>query len=148
MKTCALFDRYRDGELNQLEKESFQSHLDACAGCRLKMSLLNNLAAVIKSEPVAMKDLSGQIARRAFQQNRTWDAVLLGWLRPGPAFVALSLVCLLFSTLWFVPNVRHANAFSEYEKLLDEANAVNIDSSISQIQRDTELVTWLEQEAR
>jgi len=148
MKTCTLFDRYRDGELNRVDTESFHSHLVACADCRLKISLLDNLAAVIKNDPFVMTDLSGQIAKKAFQQNKTWDAILLGWLRPGPAFVALSLVCLLFSTLWFVPNVRPTNAFSEYEKLLDEANAVNMDSSISQIQSDAELFTWLEQEAR
>jgi len=58
------------------------------------------------------------------------------------------LVGLLFSTLWIIPNYQPTNAFSEYEKLLGEANAVNIDSSISQIQSEAELVVWLEQEAK
>jgi hypothetical protein len=149
MKTCTLFDKYRDGELSQAEEKTFQAHLAECADCQGKMFFLDNLAAVLKNDPIVMRDLSGQIAEKAFSLNKTWDAVLLSWLRPGPAFVALSLVCLLFSTLWILPSYQPStNAFSEYERLMSEANAENMDSIISQIQSDAELVVWLEQEVR
>lgn len=149
MRTCTLFDKYRDGELSRVEEREFEAHLAGCADCRAKMSLLDNLAFVLKQDPAAMPaDLSGKIARKAFQQDKTWDALVIGWLRPGPAFAALALVCIIFSTLWLVPNYKPANAFSEYEKLMTELNVENLDSSLSQIQRDAELVTWLEQEAK
>ena len=148
MKICTLFDKYRDGELGRAERENFHAHLEGCPNCQGKLVLLNNLALVLKKDPVVMTDLSGQIAKKAFRQNRTWDTVLIGWLRPGPAFAALSLLCLLFSTLWIVPNYKPTNAFSEYERLMDEASAVNMDSSISLIQSDAELVVWMEQEAK
>jgi len=113
------------------------------------MALLDNLALILKQDPAVLPaDLSVRIAKKAFQRNETWDAIVLSWLRPGPAFAALLLVGLLFSTLWIIPNYQPTNAFSEYEKLLGEANAVNIDSSISQIQSEAELVVWLEQEAK
>lgn len=148
MKICNLFDKYRDGELSRAEEREFHTHLGECANCRVKMSLLNNLALVLKQDPAIMPvDLSGQIAKKAFQQDKTWDAIVLGWLRPGPAFAALSLICILFSTFWIVPIYQPTNAFSEYEKLMDEANAVNLDTGISQIQSDAELAVWLEQEA-
>ena len=93
-------------------------------------------------------DLSAQIAEKAFRQNKTWDALVIGWLRPGPAFAALALIFVLFSALWLVPNYQPTNAFSEYELLLDEANSVNMDSSISQVERDIELFVLLEQEVK
>jgi hypothetical protein len=148
MKTCALFDKYRDGELSGVEEKVFHSHLAECEHCRGKIALLNNLALILKKDPVNMTDLSAQIVKRAFQQDKTWDTILLGWLRPGPAFAALSLLCLLFSTLWIVPNYKPTNVFSEYERLMGEANSVNMDASISQIQRDAELVVWMKQEAK
>jgi hypothetical protein len=148
MKICTLFDKYRDGEISGVEKEKFEAHLAECSDCRAKMSLLNNLAYILRQDPAVMtSDLSGQIARKAFQQNKTWDALVIGWLKPGPAFAALALACVLFSALWFMPNYQPANAFSEYEMLLDEASAITLDSSIQQIQSDTELILLLEQEA-
>ena len=149
MNICTLFDKYRDGELSRPEVREFKSHLAGCSDCRAKMALLDNLAFILKQDPAAMPvDLSGQIAKKAFQQNRTWDEIVIGWLRPGPAFAALALVCILFSTLWIVPNYQPVNAYLEYEMLMEEATAVNMDSSISQIQIDTELVLWLDQEAK
>ncbi len=149
MNICNLFDKYRDGELSQAEEKTFRTHLAECSDCQAKMIFLDNLATVLKNDPIAMRDLSGQIAEKAFGLNRTWDDVLLSWLRPGPAFAALSLVCLLFSTLWILPNYQPStSAFSEYERLMDEASALDMDSSISQIESDTELIVWLEQEAR
>jgi hypothetical protein len=147
MRVCNQFDKYRDGELSRIEGREFENHLAECADCRAKMSLLNNLTFILKQDPAIMPvDLSGQIAAKAFRQNKTWDALVVGWLRPGPAFAALALVCVLFSALWLVPNYKPTNAFSEYEILLEEANSINLDSSIQQIQSDTELISLLERE--
>ena len=113
------------------------------------MLLLDNLAFVLKQDPVMMpRDLSRQIAKKAFRQNKSWDALVIGWLRPGPAFAALALACALFSALWLVPNYQPTSAYSEYEKLLDEANSMNLDSSISQVKRDIELIVQLEHEVK
>ena len=147
MRLCDLFDKYRDGELDRVEKEDFEAHLAECADCRAKMSLLDNLAFILKQDPAIMPvDLSRQIAGKAFHQKKTWDALVIGWLRPGPAFAALALVCVLFSALWIVPNYQPTSAHSEYEKLMDEASAITLNTDITQIQSDTELIIWLEQE--
>ena len=149
MKTCNLFDKFRDGELSQTERREFEAHLAECADCGAKMSLLNNIAVILKRDPAVLTvDLSGRIARNAFHPNKTWDSLVIGWLRLGPAFVALSLIALLFTALWLVPGYQPINAYSEYEMLMDEANATNLNASISQIQSDTELILWLEQEAK
>ena len=149
MKTCTLFDKYRDGEISGIAKGEFEAHLAECADCRMKMFLLNNLAFVLKQDSAVMPlDLSGRIAKKAFQQNKNWDALVVGWLRPGPAFAALALVCVLFSALWLMPNYQPANASSEYQMLLNEANAITLDSSIQQVQSDTEFMLLLEREVR
>jgi len=148
MKICTLFDKYRDGEISGVEKREFEAHLALCSDCRAKISLLNNLAYILRQDPAVMPlDLSGQIARKAFQQNKTWDALVIGWLKPGPAFAALALVCVLFSALWLMPNYQPTSAFSEYEMLLEDASAISLDSGIAQIQSDTELILLLEQKA-
>ena len=93
-------------------------------------------------------DLSGKIAEKAFRQNKTWDALVIGWLRPGPAFAALALVCVLFSALWLVPNYQPTSAYSEYEKLMDKAETINLDTDSLQIQNYTELILLMEQEVK
>ena len=104
MRLCDLFDKYRDGEISRIEGRDFEAHLAECAECRAKISLLDNLAFILRQDPVVMPvDLSGQIAEKAFHQNKSWDALVIGWLRPGPAFAALALACVLFSALWFSP---------------------------------------------
>lgn len=146
MRLCDLFDKYRDRELDRVEKEDFEAHLAECADCRAKMSLLDNLAFILKQDPAIMPvDLSRQIAGKAFHQKKTWDALVIGWLRPGPAFAALALVCALFSALWIVPNYQPTSAYSEYERLMDEAAAISLDNSILQIQKDTDLFSLMEQ---
>jgi hypothetical protein len=90
-------------------------------------------------------DLSLRIAQRAFQRSKSWDALVIGWLRPIPALAILALVFLLSSYLWMVPDASR-NAYSEYEAWMDEVDRVNLDTRISQLQSDSELVVWLEQE--
>ena len=145
MRTCNLFDKYRDGELDAVARSEFESHLAACQDCRTKMSLLNNLVQILKQEEIRPPDLAAQIARRAFQPNNSWDALVISWLRPGPALAALTLVLALFSFLWLMPGSQRVDTFSEYEALMDETDSV-IAPAVSQVSNDSELVLWLEQE--
>ena len=145
MKTCKLFDKYRDKELDDTERSRFEAHLAACDECRTKMARLNNLVSVLNRDRIRQIDLSEQIARKAFEEGRSWDILVVSWLRPGPAFAALALMFVLFSFLWLAPNFRGVNSYSEYEKLMDEADAVNIESSIADIRNDSDLVIWLQQ---
>jgi len=48
--------------------------------------------------------------------------------------------------LWLVPGTQPADSYSEYETLMDEADAINVGPSVSQVHTDSELVVWLEQE--
>ena len=145
MGTCDLFDKYRDGEVNAAERKQYELHLAACTDCRAKATFINNLSYVLRQQPAQVRtDLSVQIARRAFQQNKSWDSLVIGWLRPASALAVLALVFLLSSIVWFVRDYSSLNAFSEYETLMKEADAVNLDSTVSQIHSDSELVLWLE----
>jgi predicted anti-sigma-YlaC factor YlaD len=146
MKTCKLFDKYRDRELDGAERSRFEAHLAACSDCRTKMVRLNNLVYVLNQDRVPQIDRSEQIARKAFEEGRSWDFLVVSWLRPGPAFATLALILILFSFLWLAPTFRQANGDSEYEKLMDEADAVSIGSSISEEHTDSDLVIWLQQE--
>jgi hypothetical protein len=146
MKTCELFDKYRDKELDGVERSRFEAHLAACDECRTKMTRLNNLVYVLNRDRIPEIDSSEQIARKAFEEGRSWDILVVSWLRPGPAFATLALIFVLFSFLWLAPNFRKVNSYSEYEKLMDEADAINIGSNISEVHSDSDLVIWLQQE--
>jgi len=146
MKTCELFDKYRDRELDGGERSRFEAHLAVCDDCRTKIARLNNLVYVLNWDRIPQVDLSEQIARKAFEEGRSWDFLVVSWLRPGAAFATLALIFILFSFLWLAPNFRRVNGSSEYEKLMDEADAVSIGSSISDIRSDSDLVIWLQQE--
>lgn len=148
MRICGLFDRYRDHELDDRTRSDFEHHLSDCQECRMRMSLLNNLVEVIRSEERALPgDLSIQIARKAFQKEKSWDALVVSLLRPGTALAALATFIVLFSTLWVVSSRwQQTTAHYEYEKLVDEADAINLESRMSQMRTDTDLVIWLEQE--
>ena len=146
MRICKLFDRYRDGELGPAERSQYESHLAACEDCRARMSLLNNLVRIMKAEEVRPLDLADRIAQQAFERGRSWDFEVLTWLRPGPALAALTLMIALFSSLWVVSRNQQAISYSEYEKLMDEADALNLNTRISQVSNDSDLILWLEQE--
>ena len=146
MRICKLFDGYRDDELGPAERSLYESHLAACEDCRSRMSLLNNLVRVMKAEEVRPLDLADQIAQRAFERGHSWDFEILTWLRPGPALAALTLMIALFSSLWIVTRSQQAIVYSEYEKLMDEVDAVSLSSRMSQVRNDNELNLWLEQE--
>jgi anti-sigma factor RsiW len=147
MRTCDLFDKYRDGELKADEQSEFQSHLAICGECRMKTALLNNLVQVLKREEIRPPDMADQIARRAFQKERSWDSLVASWLlRPGPALAALSLMLALFSFLWLLPGNSQVSAYSEYEKLMDEAESINLKASQSQTGNESAIILWLQQE--
>ena len=145
MIKCNDFDKYRDGELEVSERSEFESHLAVCAECRMKRALLNNLVYALKQEEIRPLDLANQIARRAFERDNSWSALIVSWMRPGPALAALALVFVLFSFLWIKPANQQVSAYSEYEKLMSEADANNLVST-SQIYADNEVVSWLTEE--
>ncbi len=146
MRTCKVFDRYRDGELDAAERKEFERHLASCRECREKAALLNNMVGALRREEVRPLDLAERIARRAFSTNASWDALVASYLRPGPAFAFLTLLLVLFSFLWVLPQNRSIDAYTEYQQLMDEAEAISLDASITEINNDSELILWLERE--
>jgi hypothetical protein len=146
MSLCNLFDKYRDGEMTAPQRGEFESHLAACISCREKTALLDNLSYFVKRDVPQTADLAGQIASRAFRQNRSWDALILSWIRPGPVLAALALAFLFISLVWIVPEYRQLNILSEYESFMDEAETINLSTSASQVSNDSDLVLWLQQE--
>jgi len=149
MQACNLFDRYRDGELDTAGRKQFESHLSKCESCRLKASVLRNVVYVLRnSEALPPADLPERTARRAFRPKKSWDALVISWLQPTPALVALATAVLLFSFLWLVPSYRPVDAYSDYETLMNEDNALDLVAGDTQVHSDSELVIWLEQEGR
>jgi anti-sigma factor RsiW len=145
MRTCNVFDKYRDGELNSAERDEFEKHMAVCEDCRTKMSLLNNIVHFLKQEKIYPVDQAERIARQAFKSGNSWDALVVSWLRPGPALAALTLVLALFSFLWIMPESQQINASSEYEKFMNEADEILAGMSVTQVRNDSELMLWLKQ---
>ena len=146
MKNCALFDKYRDGELDEADRSSFESHMTGCEACQVRMSLLNNLVSILKQEEVQQPmDLADRIARQAFHQTPSWDALVASWFRPRFAMAALGLTLILASFLWLIPMNQPVATYTEYEKLLNVAEASDLASKLL-VQNDGELVLQLEQE--
>jgi anti-sigma factor RsiW len=145
MRTCNVFDKYRDGELNSAERDEFEKHMAVCEDCRTKMSLLNNIVHFLKQEEINPVDQAERIARQAFKSGNSWDALVVSWLRPGPALAALTLVLALFSFLWIMPESQQINASSEYEKFMNEADEILAGMSVTQVRNDSELMLWLKQ---
>jgi hypothetical protein len=146
MRPCGFFDKYRDKELNQVEQKQFESHFEVCPDCRFKRSLIDNIAFVLKQDKAATPDLAGRIALRAFTQKRTWDSLVVSWLRPGPALATLTLTAVLFSLLWMLSRQAMLVNYSEYEASMSEAAFLNSSVSASQVRADNDLIIWLEQE--
>jgi len=145
MRTCDLFDKYRDGELVAAERSEFEAHLAICRDCRTKEVLLDRVAFLVRSEEVRPLDLADRVARLTFQRANSWDAEIISWLRPGPAMAAVTLLLILCSSLWVISNSRQA-IYPEYEKLMDEVDSVSLGSRLSQVRNDDRLVIWQEQE--
>ncbi len=146
MRACDLFDKHRDRELGSAEQREFQSHLAICEDCRTKMYLLNNLVKVLKQDEISLPDMADQIARQAFRKDKSWDSLVVSWLRPGFALAALSLMLALFSFLWLLPGSGQGSAYSQYITLMDEAEAIGLNASLSQVNNESALGMWLQQE--
>jgi hypothetical protein len=148
MRTCRLFDKYRDKELSPEEQERFEMHLADCVDCQTKKYLISNVAFVLKQEEaIVSPDLSRRIAFRAFSQKKTWDSLVISWLRPGPALATLTVALALFSFLWISLGRPSTTVnYTEYETLINEADSLNLSASISQVHTDSELMLWLEQD--
>ncbi len=146
MSNCNLFDKYRDGEMSCAERDSFESHLSGCADCRQKMALLNNIVQLARQQQPHPIDLAERIAGRAFQQGRSWDALVLSWLRPGQALAALVLAMVFFSFIWLTPIFRQVSVLSEYEELMNQADAILAGKSVLQANGTSEPVFWWQQE--
>jgi hypothetical protein len=145
MRTCDWFDRYRDGELGAAERSEFEAHLAICHDCRTAEVLLDRVVGLARCEEVRPLDMADRIARLAFQRANSWDAEIISWLRPGPAMAAVSLVLVLFSSLWVISNNRQT-IYPEYEKLMDEVDSVSLANRLSEVRNDNRLVIWQEQE--
>jgi len=148
MRTCDLFDKYRDGELGSAEQSEFKSHLANCEDCRAKMSLLNNLVYILKQEESQPMDLANRIAQKAFLKDESWAALVVSWLRPGPAWAAaFGMMLVLFSFLWVMSGKQRFDMYSEYQKLMDDESAISLgtSTSLSQVRTDSELMLWLAQ---
>ena len=146
MRTCNRFDNYRDKEMDAAQRREFEVHRTVCEDCRAKETLLDNLVRILKRESLPMPDLAGRIAYQAFQQGSSWDTLVISWLRPGLAFAALTLVLVLFSFVWLLPGNGTISAYSEYKTLMDEADTINLEERMSQVETNSDLVIWLEQE--
>lgn len=145
--TCDFFDRYRDDELDPVQREQFESHQTTCSGCRSRMALLDSLVTILRQAdvPVAAA-LPEQIARRAFHEHPSWDALVISWLKPAPALTALALTVLAFGSLLLAPKFSSVDSSTEYEHLLNAVDSLIITASETQIQSDEDLVLWLNQE--
>ncbi|MBN1569046.1 MAG: zf-HC2 domain-containing protein [Acidobacteria bacterium] len=148
MRTCDLFDKYRDGELKSAEQAEFKSHLTVCEACRTRMALLNNLVSILKQEESRPLDLANRIAQKAFAKDESLSSLVVSWLHPGTAWAAaLSMMLLLLSFLWATSGKQQFDTYSEYLKLMDDEAAINlsISASMSQVRTDSEVMLWLAQ---
>jgi hypothetical protein len=139
MRLCDWLDKYRDDELDDSARNIFASHLAECEDCRMRISLLDNLVSVLKQETVPMSDLADRIARRAFQKATPWDVLVASWFRPKFAMAAVCVVLALFSCLWFLPENNSIASYTEYEILLNQADASDLAGKLL-VNNDNELV--------
>jgi hypothetical protein len=122
MMNCEFFDRYRDGDMNDFQKEEFRRHLANCQVCGTMDALLDNLASSIRNETIPMIDMADEIARRAFQRITSWDNLLTRWFRPKLAFITACLSIALCVFIWFAPESQPNDSLTD-EMFLDQAEA-------------------------
>ena len=147
MRLCDWFDRYRDGELGATQREQFRAHLAACLRCRERMALIESVVLALKPVPVDVPlGFPERTARRAMQYHSHWDTLVVSMLRPAPAVIALIIVILIFSTLWWTSGANRAEVPGEYEALVNETYSLIPGSSVGQVHMDDDLFGLLEQE--
>jgi anti-sigma factor RsiW len=139
---CRLIDRYRDGELQPHLRSGFEAHLGECPSCRGTIALLNNLVRILHpAQPPVPPAMPEKIARQAFQRARNWDTMVISWLRPAPAWIAVAVSIAFITFLWISPMIQTQDVYSEYESLLSEPLSV----SAPQIQSPEDLASWLQE---
>jgi hypothetical protein len=146
MRTCKLFDKYRDKELSQDVRTQFEAHLAVCLDCQTKKYLIDNIAFVLKQdEAIEQPDMAERIAWQAFARRRRWDSLVISWLRPGPALATLTLSLALFSLVWvFLDRQTTSAPDSEYESLISDTDLLK-SVSASQVIEDNDFIHWLQQ---
>ncbi len=139
---CDLFNQYRDGMLDPEQMIRFESHLEECSQCRPRLFLLNNMVDVIRNQGMpALKSSPEQMASRAYEQGRSWDALLLSWLKPLPAWSFAALL-ITIAFLWLAPFAQQTTPTNNYEDLMTSTNQAKI--TVADLS-DAELESWLEQ---
>jgi len=139
---CNSFNRYRDGMLDSEQTIRFESHLGECNLCRPRLLLLNNMVEAIRNQDMpVLKDLPGKITACAYEQGRSWDAMLLSWLKPVPAWSFAALV-IITAFLWIAPFIQQSAPSSNYENLM---TSIDQEGSTVSAFSDAELENWLEQ---
>jgi hypothetical protein len=140
---CDLFNRYRDGTLDQEQKHQFESHLAACEECRTRLILLHNLVHFIRNQEIM--DTAGpseQIADRAYEHSDAWDSRFLCWLKPAHALCGMAVLLIFVSFLWVGSLTQQPAAANDYELLFTGG-----DQSVGTVANlpDAEFESWLEQ---
>ena len=142
-KLCDWFDRYRDGELSSDERAEFELHTAACEECRTRSSLLASVVYMLEKQEVGIPALSPrQVAARAFERRaRSWDVVLLSFVRPIHAWSAVAALMILVSFLVGLPGFRQPSASNEYQALISSIEPAGNAQALT----DGQLELWLEQ---
>jgi hypothetical protein len=139
---CGLFNRYRDGMLDREQTIRFESHLTECNQCRPRLFLLHNMVGTIRDQDMpVLKRSPSDIAARAYAQGESWDALLLSWLKPMPAWSFAALL-VIFVFLWVAPIVQQPAPKSNYEDLMTSSDQTG--DTVAGLS-DAELEIWLEQ---
>jgi anti-sigma factor RsiW len=139
---CDLFNQYRDGMLAPEQMNQFESHIEECIRCRHRLMLLDNLVGVIRNQEMrALNDSPRAIAARAYEKSKSWDVLLLSWLKPLPAW-SMAALLVIVSSLWVASLIQRPVPGSNYEDLMTSADQAGRNAAgIS----DAELENWLEQ---
>lgn len=147
MNPCKLLDRYQDGELDEHQRNLFESHLPGCFKCRLAISILNNLVHSLNRRGHSFPPhRPEQIASRASRQMESWDLQVISWLRPIPAWTTLVLALAFCSILGIFSQDESKAVPGEYEVLDGEIDSKGFGHQQPQFQNDADLVGWLEQQ--
>ncbi len=147
MRSCGLFDRFRDGELSASQRQQFEAHLSGCPGCVERMRLLDNIVRALRSSPSEVPlGLSERIAREAFHRPQAWESMVVSWLKPVPALIVLTVMVFLFSSFWLKGGLNRIESYGEFEALLNETYSVIPGSGVGQVHTDDDLIGLLEQE--
>jgi predicted anti-sigma-YlaC factor YlaD len=144
---CRLFDRYRDGELDSFERAVFEAHLDACEDCRGFVKLLDNLAYTIRKMDAPLRfGFAERTAAAALRQTKSWDAVVISWLRPQGLWLAWALLLFLCCSVLLLTGSRYHDIHRGYEVLLTGSDNGGLGRDVAQIHNDEDLLRWLQQE--